>query len=71
MLNPTRGLNWVSRALILSFACVGITLVAHALAGGAVPLVGILLVSLLMTLGALFAIGSAISWAMAAWLWLR
>lgn len=55
MLNPTRGLNWVSRALILSLACVGITLVAHALAGGAVPLVGILLVSLLMTLGALFA----------------
>ena len=55
MLNPTRGLNWVSRALILSFACVGITLVAHALAGGAVPLVGILLVSVLMTLGALFA----------------
>jgi hypothetical protein len=55
VLNPTRGLNWVSRALILSFACVGITLVAHAIAGGAVPLVGILLVSLLMTLGALFA----------------
>lgn len=61
MLNPTKGANWLSRALVLGFTCVAITVVAHAVAGGTVPLVGVAAISLLMVLGALFATARELS----------
>lgn len=53
MLNPTRGANWIARALTLGLTCVAITVGAHAAAGGAVPAIGIAFVALVMTLGSL------------------
>lgn len=63
MLNPTRGVNWISRALVLGLTCLAITVVAHAAAGGATSPVGIGFVSVLMTLGAIFATSRELSFA--------
>ena len=62
MLNPTRGLNWVGRALVLGLSCVAVTAVGHAAAGGRLPLVGMLLVTALMFVGAIFATSRELSW---------
>ncbi|MGB3675695.1 MAG: hypothetical protein WA988_14775 [Candidatus Nanopelagicales bacterium] len=61
MLNPTKGANWLSRAFVLGSTCVAITLVAHATAGGTVPIVGVAFVTVLMLLGALLATSRELS----------
>lgn len=61
MLNPTKGANWLSRAFVLGSTCVAITVVAHAFAGGTVPIVGVGFVTVLMLLGALLATSRELS----------
>lgn len=61
MLNPTKGANWISRAFVLGSTCVAITIVAHALAGGTVPIIGVGFVTVLMLLGALLATSRELS----------